>query len=145
VAGSPPYRTGRVDPTRVADVIARFEQDGLFADKKLTEVYLGPGSPYLSILIRSGKKHIDMASWHEVYEVGGRLVEDGLGIRGLEGRPRLAILRESQADWLFYRFVWSETKGKLIDLIPAESLPTDGKPFMDNGELYWREPATPSK
>jgi hypothetical protein len=147
VFGGAPYRTGRIDPKKLGALVDRFERDGVFADKRLEkDGVVGIHSWYLTILIRFGKHQFKMESGHEGWEEGGWHVEDGLGVRSLNGRRRLEILRnESKPDWLFYRFVWSETKGRLIDLIPAESTPTDGKPFMKDGELYWREPQAPAK
>jgi hypothetical protein len=60
-----------------------------------------------------------------------------------EGRHRLTALQEAPRDYLFFRYVWSETRHRLADLIPAEGTPTDGKPVMEAGVLSWREPAAP--
>jgi hypothetical protein len=144
VWGDPPYRTGRIDPKAVADLLARFDRDGLFADKKLNESHTHIHFPYLTILIRSGSRQVRMVSCHELFEDERRLVDDGLGVRSLSGRRRPEVLREAKADYLFYRFVWSQTKGKLIDLIPAEGTPTDGRPFYKAGEVYWRDPPVPA-
>ena len=70
-----------------------------------------------------------------------QLVADQHGAAVLDGRRRLDVLRKSPADYLFYRFVWSETRSRLADLIPAESTATGGKPVMKAGKLSWQEPA----
>jgi hypothetical protein len=138
-SGDPPYRTGRVEPNAMAALADRFEQDGLFADTKL-KGNLGFDARYHTILIRSGKRQVELVSWHEAGEAMGRWVDDGEALCLLDGRRRLEVLRGSKADWLFYRFVWSETRGRLCDLIPAESAPIKGMPVLRDGELYWREP-----
>src|SRR5437762_340377 len=42
VKGGAPYRAGRVDPKRVAALLARCDTDGLFADEKLNRPHFGP-------------------------------------------------------------------------------------------------------
>ena len=144
--GDPPYRAGRVEPKQVADLLAGFDRDGLFADKRLNERHTHFHVPNLTILIRSGPQQVRMVSCHELFEDDRRLVDDGLGVRSLpQGRRRLEVLREAKADYLFFRFVWSQTRGKLIDLIPAEGTPTEGKPFYKAGEVYWQDPPVPPR
>jgi hypothetical protein len=58
---------------------------------------------------------------------------------------RLAILRKEPADYLYFRFVWSETRGKLADLIPSDSKPSKGKPEMKAGVLTWQEELNPAR
>jgi hypothetical protein len=142
--GGAPYRTGHVDPKRVAALLARFDKDGLFDDEKLDQAHFGPDSQFTTVFIKSGKKRLEMCSWHELFEESDRLVADQHGVSALDGRRRLDVLRKAPADYLFYRFVWSETRSKLIDLIPGPSTATRGKPFMRAGKLSWQEPAAPS-
>jgi len=139
--GGPPYRAGRVDPKRVSALLARFERDGLFADESLDRGNFGPDSQFTTVLVKSGKKQVKMCSWHELYEEGGGLVVDQGGVSPLNGRRRLDVLRKAPADYLFYRFVWSETRSRLADLIPCESTAIRGKPVMKAGKLSWQEPA----
>lgn len=139
--GGAPYRAGRVEPKKVAAFLARFEKDGLFADDKLNQPHFGPDSEFTTVLVKSGKRQVKMQSWHDELFVE----PDGpvAGARGLEApgaRRRLDLLREQPADYLFFRVVWSETRAKLADLIPAEGTPTDGKPVMEAGGLSWQEP-----
>lgn len=139
VNGGAPYRTGNVEPKKIATLQTHFKDDGLFADEKLKEAHYGPDSPFTVVLIKSGKQQVKMQSWHELFEDGGKMVDDGLGVRSLQGRQRLEVLRDAKTDYLFFRFVWSETRGKLASLIPIESTKTNGKPVMDAGELSWQE------
>jgi hypothetical protein len=143
--GGAPYRTGRVEPEKVAALLARFEKDGLFADEKLNDAHFGPDSQYTTVLIKSGKHQVKMQSWHELFEESDKHVVDHRGVTSLDGRRRLDVLRKEPGDYLFFRFVWSETRGKLTDLIPGESTPSDGKPVMEAGVLTWQEPAIPPK
>ncbi len=139
--GGPPYRAGHIDPKRLAALLSRFEKDGLFADKKLNDANFGPDSQFTTLFIKSGKKQVKMCSWHELMEDSDKLVADDHGAAVLDGRRRLDVLRKTPADYLFYRFVWSETRSRLADLIPAESTATGGKPVMKAGKLSWQEPA----
>lgn len=140
-SGDPPYRAGRVDPKKVAVLLALFKHDGLFAEPKLNGGHVAIDAPYDAILVRSGAHQVRMTSSHEIYEPGGRLVDDDISVRVLDGRRRLEVLRETKAERLFYRFVWSETRGRLMDLIPPESTPVEGKAFLEAGGVYWRGPA----
>jgi len=40
--GGAPYRAGQVAPGKVTALLARFDQDGLFADEKLNRAHFGP-------------------------------------------------------------------------------------------------------
>ena len=139
--GGSPYRAGRVDPKRVSALLARFETDGLFADESFNRGNFGPDSRFTTILVKSEKKQVEMRSWHESYEERGGLVVDDHGVSQLNGRRRLDVLRKAPAEYLFYRFVWSETRSRLVNLIPCESKAIAGKPVMQGGKLSWQEPA----
>jgi len=140
--GGAPYFTGRIDPEDVSALLSRFEHDGLFADKKLNWAHFGPDSDFTTLLVKSGKKQLKMQSWHELYEDGGKAIVGHHGARGLDGRRRLEALRDEPAEYLHYRFVWSETRGRLIDLIPNDGKPISGRPVVDRGGVSWQqEPA----
>jgi hypothetical protein len=122
-------------------LLARFDKDGLFGNEKLNQAHFGPDSQFITVLIKSGKKQVRMQSWHELYEASGNVAVDQDGASLLDGRRRLDVLRKASAEYLFYRTVWSEARSKLTDLIPSESTPSAGKPFMKAGVLSWQEPA----
>jgi hypothetical protein len=139
--GGPPYRGGHVDPRSVTALLTRFDQDGLFADKSLNVANFGPDSQFTTVFIKSEKKQVEMSSCHELMEESDQLVADHLGAGFLDGRRRLDVLRKARADYLFYRFVWSETRIKLADLILAKSTAIAGEPVMKARKLSWQEPA----
>ena len=139
--GGAPYRTGRVDPKRMTALLTRFDKGGLLADERLERPNFGPDSQFTTIFVKSGKKQVEMCSWHELYEATDGLVVDHHGVYGLDGRRRLDVMRKAPADYLFYRFVWAETRAKLADLIPGESTASEGKLVMKAGKLSWQEPA----
>jgi hypothetical protein len=145
VKGGAPYRAGRVDSNKVADLLKQFEAVGLFADEKLNRGHFGPDSQYTTVHIKSGNRQVKMQSWHELFEMSDNLVADQHGVSVLEGRRRLEVLRKVPADYLFFRFVWSETRLKLSNLIPIESVATSGRPVMDGGVLSWQETAAKPK
>jgi hypothetical protein len=138
--GGTPYREGRIDPDKVADLLARFDQDGLFADKKLNEPDFGPDAGFTTLLIKFGKKQVEMRSWHELYEASGKVVAKRHGLESLNGRRRLDVLRKEPAQYLGFRFVWSEARGKLMDLIPEESSPSTGEAVREADAISWRKP-----
>jgi hypothetical protein len=137
--GGPPYFSGRVDPVDVASVLSRLEHDGIFADKDLNVPNVGPDSRFTTLLIRSGKKELRMQSWHEPFEAGGETVAGRHGVSGLGGQLRLEALRKEPAEYLYYRFVWSETRGKLIDLIPNEGKRLSGNIIPTKRGVSWVE------
>lgn len=143
--GGTPYFAGHNEPKKVAALFARFDKDGLFADEKLNQANFGPDSQFINMFVKFGKKQLSMQSWHELHEASGDLVADHNGSNALEGHRRLDVLRKAPADYLFYRFVWSETRAKLTDLIPEERSASIGKPIMRAGVLSWREPAAKLK
>ncbi len=141
IKGGAPYRAGRVDPKKVESLLSRFEQDGLFADEKLNRGNFGPDSSFTTVNIKLGKKQVKKQSWHELFEQLDTTVANHTGVSALQGRRRLDVLRASPADYLFFRFVWSETRLKLSDLIPPESVASTGKPVMNAGALSWQDGA----
>jgi hypothetical protein len=143
IMGGAPYRAGRVDPKKITALLAKFEKDGLFDEKNLGSHY-APDSQYISVFVKSGKKQVKMESWHELLEASDDTVVDPAA-RSLGGARRLDVLRKLPSDELFFRFLWSETRGKISDLIPNESRPSNGEPHMLHGVLTWREPAANPK
>jgi hypothetical protein len=140
--GGAPYLTGKVEPKRVAELLKRVEADGLFADKKTRWSNFGPDSTFTTIFLKSGKDTLKMQSWHELGEAGGHWAGTDGGLTMLDGRRRLDVIRQSSTEFLYFRFVWAETRGRLNDLLPVESRPTSGRPVMKAGEYYWEdEPA----
>jgi hypothetical protein len=136
-AGGPPYRTGRVDPTRVATALARIEADGYFENEAFNLLHMGYDACSTVLLVKSGKKAVRMESWHELYERDGVVAGD----KGLVHMPdrRLTALKREPADYLHYRLAWSELRGHFTSLIPTESRPIKGELYYDAGEVYWRE------
>jgi hypothetical protein len=142
VQGGPPYRAGRVDPKRVSALLARFDTDGLFADENRNHERIGIDAQFNTILVKSGKKQVEMRSWHESWEDNGWWwwVAEDARIADHDDRRRLDVLRKSSADYLFFRFLWSETRSRLADLIPDESTANTGKLIIEADKYYWQEP-----
>jgi len=141
--GGPPYREGKIEPEKIADLFKQFDADGLFSDESLNQPNFGPDSSYTSLLVKFGKKQVEMQSWHELYEALGKAVAKRSGLVGLEGRRRLDVLRHEPAEYVGYRFVWSETRGRMMDLIPDESQPSRGQPVMEGGKISWQSRSKP--
>ncbi len=142
--GGPPYFAGQIDREIVTSLILRLEQDGAFADKSFNNPNFGPDSEFTTLLVRSGKKESRMQSWHEVAEATGGAVAGSHGVSGLGGQRRFEALRKEPAEYLYYRFVWSETRGRLFDLIPNEGKRVSGKIVTAKGSVSWvKTPAEP--
>jgi hypothetical protein len=138
--GGPPYRTGQIEPKRIADLFERFDSDGLFSQDDLNRAHFGPDSDFVTLYIKHGKQSVKMASWHEGFENAGRTVATQHGISGLDRKKRLAVLRDTASkEYLFYRLVWSELRGKLAQLVPCGDKPSSGKAVMNRGEISWQE------
>ena len=68
-----------------------------------------------------------MTSMHELGEARGELgTHFTLGIFP-KGKRRLDVLKKERADYLYYRLVWAETRGKVMELLPAAGTPTKGE------------------
>jgi hypothetical protein len=144
--GGAPYFAGQIEPKKFATLLARFDKDGLFADEKLTHLDRAIHSQFITVFIKSGKKKVEMQSCHELMEGAYDVVADQRGVTSdLEGRRRLDVLRKAPADYLFYRFVWAETRAKVSDLIPVERSASADMPVMRAGVLTWKEPAAKVK
>jgi len=145
IEGGPPYRTAQIGPRKIDALLDWFEKDGVFANDKLKHGHFGPDSEFTTILIKNGKHQVKLQSWHELIEQSGKAVADDHGISGLRSRRRLDVLRESKPDYLYFRFVWSETRGRLMDLIPGDAALTDGKLETGAEGLFWNATAGPLK
>lgn len=141
--GGAPYHAGQIDPQKFARLLKHFGTDGLFADKDLNNPHFGPDSAFLTVFVKSEKKKVKMQSWHELVDSiddsTSTAVVDSKGISLLQNKPRLAVLRNEPADYLFFRFVWSETRGEIASLIPCDGKPSTGKPVMKAGILSWQD------
>jgi hypothetical protein len=140
--GGPPYREGRIAAKKVTGLLGRLERDGHFADKGLNAGYVDWHDEFQTVLIKSGKKQVEMRSRHELVEEAGR----GVAVHWELPRPaerRLDVLRDAPRDYLYFRLVWTETRNKLTDLIPAEGTPTAGTAVKEGGVFSWHEPAAP--
>ena len=136
--GGAPYHAGRIEPKRLASFVSALDQDGLFAQQDGV-VRLATDRSFTTILIRSGKKKIKMQSWHELAEGGGKLVVSSRGLIPLNGRPLFEALRGEPAEYLFFRFLWSEIRSRAAGLVPSAGVPVDGRVVDEYGGLSWQE------
>jgi hypothetical protein len=135
--GGPPYRSCRIDAKKVTQLLARFDKEGLFAQEEIKQSHAVIDGQFISILIKSGKREVHMASSHELFTESDEIDHNGAR---LERRCLLDVLRQAPADYLFYRVVWSETRARMADLVPDATLPVAGKPVMKAGVLTWQGP-----
>jgi hypothetical protein len=142
IEGGAPYRAGRVSPVRVSVVLERIERDGAFGDKRLAQPCFGPDSRFTTILVKKAGRQLKMDSWHELAEAGGRVVARSCALTPLSSERRLDVLRKEPAEYLYYRLVWAELRGRASSLIPLESQSVKGGVVMKEGIMAWREAAS---
>lgn len=137
--GGAPFRTGKTDPNQVTALLARLEKEGLFQEKLIPTIYYGADSAFNTVLVKSGKQKIELRSWHELGETSDKYVADSFHIYTLQGKTRLATLKECPKDYLLFRMVWNDIRRRLSDLIPAESQPCMGQTVLKAGVFTWVE------
>lgn len=138
--GKPPYRCGQIEKQKVAALLSRFEQDGLFgADANLSRGRLGPTAPYTTLLVRKGHKQLKMQSWHEVFEESGGLIAADAGVTSLKDTDWISEMKRQPIDYLYFRLIWNEVRGRMLELIPFESKPINGKIVVKDDAWHWQE------
>ena len=71
----------------------------------------GPGSGYIEITLKNGRKTIVVRSWHPVLEKNKKLVVTSRGVEALDGRKRADILKADK--------VWYQEAKRCFDAITA--------------------------
>jgi hypothetical protein len=137
--GGAPYRSARINPKRVATLLAGLEKGGYFDNPALNRSYFGPDSQFTTIYLKSGKKKLKMQSWHERFEANGKTVMNDRGaIEGLAGRKRLQVLAKLPPEQLFFRLVWAELRAAAVELIPKKGDKTSGGISVKHGVVSWQ-------
>jgi hypothetical protein len=137
--GGPPYRAARIDAEKWQTLLTQLEQKGVFADKKLNRANFGPDSKFTTLYVKAGKRQLEMRSWHELYEEGGRTVAEASGLTGLEGRRLEDVLKEQPADYRKFRTVWKDIRTLASGLIPKSGTPVNDGVRKKAGILSWQE------
>lgn len=136
--GGAPFRIGKTDPKRVVALLTRLEKEGLFSETSLVhQPSLGPDSAFLTVLVKRGKKAVELRSWHELAELRDTLVADDHGISVLSDKTRLATLKEASKEYLLFRMVYNDIRRRLAELIPAESRVSTGQTELKHGVFTW--------
>ncbi len=144
IAGGGPYRTGRVDPKLVASFCSNLDRDGLFA-QQCRMSYWGPDSFFTAIRAQFGKKKLQMDSWHELAESHGKVVALSGGLTPLGGRSLFEALKTEPAEYLFFRFLWSEVRSRAAGLVPSDGSLVNGRLVKQRGAIVWEETPAESK
>jgi len=118
--GGPPYRTGRVARGRLRKLLEGLDASGIFKDPTLNDANFGPDSQFITIAIADGRRRLNMASWHEVYEANSDLVATSAGLEPLDGRDRAAVLAAEPESYRRYRRLWGEVRHRLTSLLPRD-------------------------
>ena len=141
--GGTPYFTGKVDPVKVTDLLTQMEKQGIFTDKNLQRSHWGPDSKFSEILIKYRKKTLNIRSWHELYEAGGKTVATSSGLEPLNGRKIETVLQNEPKEYQDFRSMWSKLRQQITGLIPQKETPAHGKVQMKAGIMSWQQPHAP--
>lgn len=125
--GGAPYRTAKMDAEKLRAFLAKLEQQGLFKKGPDFLRHFGPDGSYHGIRVRSGKKVVELASWHELYERNPKTVATSHGLEGLDGRDRAELLKGDTKDYQEFRRLWLELRVFVKGLVPKEGAKFEGK------------------
>ena len=78
-----------------------------------------------------------MQSWHELFELSGKIVCTSGGSTGLKGN-RLESLANDTKEYVHYRLAWAELRLMINQLIPTTGQTTNGDIQMDRGIMSWK-------
>ena len=137
IAGGTPYLKGKIEPTSCSTLLKRLDHDGYFANESLSNAHFGPDSQFTSILIKNESKKLEMQSWHELFELSGKIVCTSGGSTGLKGN-RLESLANDTKEYVHYRLAWAELRLMINQLIPTTGQTTNGDIHMDRGIMSWK-------
>ena len=123
--GGPPYLSAKIDPAKTAAFLAKLDQDGVFGREDLVRV--GPDASYHEIHLLSGKKHVNLISWHELYERNPKIVSTSHGLTAItEGKTREQMLKEDKQEYREFRSLWKRIRDFTETLVPKKGLPYEG-------------------
>ena len=137
IAGGAPYLRGKIEPTSCSTLLKRLDHDGYFANESLSQTHFGPDSQFTSILIKNENKKIEMQSWHELFELSGKIVCTSSGATGLKGK-RLESLANATKEYVHYRLAWAELRLMINQLLPTTGQTTNGDIHMEHGIMSWK-------
>jgi hypothetical protein len=118
IKGGRPYRTGRITPGKLRELLAELEKKGTFKDPNRRASYLGPDSEFITIAIADGMKRLNISSWHEVYEVNPGTLAIAQALISLNGRSREEVLAGEPESYRRFRALWGELRQRLRDMLP---------------------------
>jgi hypothetical protein len=91
------------------------------------------------VVVNSGKRRLELRSWHEVFESNEKLVATSRGISSLGGRRREDVLREDTAEYRHFRSTWDGIRAAASDLVPTQGEAIAGTLVQEAGIVSWRE------
>jgi len=124
----PVYKTGRTDAAEIAGFLTRMEKEGVFKKGDDFLNHVGPDASFHRIHLLKGKQHVELVSWHEVYEESPKVVATAHGLVYLQdGDTREKIEKEyNTPDYEAFRRLWREVRNFAGGLIPKEGMPYEG-------------------
>ena len=137
IQGGSPYRTATIHPAQLEKALVTINRDGFFGDPALAQPKFGPDAQTTVIYARTKRGELKMQSWHELYELDGKVVATDAGLTPLVGHSRPDILRGATLEYLYYRVAWADIRHLASALMPAESKPTKGHLDIREGKAIW--------
>ena len=124
--GGAPFLTAQIDPAKILAVLDRFEKEDVFKKDKVRRSWFGPDSSFHSVWLKSGVRHVQVRTWHELFEANPNLVAVNGGITALNGRKREDVIQSDTKEFQTFRKLWTDIRTSTSALIPKA-----GKPFAD--------------
>jgi hypothetical protein len=134
--GGPPYLTAKIDPAKTTAFLAKLDKDGVFRKTPDDLVHVGPDASYHRIDLTHGKQHVDLISWHELFERKPNLIATSRGIQSEPDREaRAKLIANDAPSYKAFRTLWKDIRTFTTTLIPENG---KGEPYQ--GELKWEFP-----
>ncbi len=123
--GGAPYYEGKVEVGVLENALNEIEKKETFSAPWAEKGNFGPDSSFLGILIVKGRKVFLSRSWHELYETNPDVVCMSYGLTPLNGARREDILKKDDKDYLKFRALWADLRGKIAMLVPKSGKQVD--------------------
>jgi hypothetical protein len=134
--GGTPYLTAKIDPAKVTTYLDKLEKDGVFKKKPDDLVHVGPDASYHRIDLTRGKQHVELISWHELFERKPNLIATSHGIQSEPDKEaREKLIANDDPSYRAFRTLWKDIRTFTTSLIPENG---KGEPYQ--GELQWEFP-----
>jgi len=105
--GGPPFLLGHLSRNKMDHLHQVL--DSILSSGIESQSYLGPDASYTTIVVadpETGKVALGLSSWHELYEVPGKIVASQNGLVALEGRTPNSVKDKWSRQYAEFRKDW---------------------------------------